>query len=244
MSKEIRHFILTILIVTFVFAFDDKRATFELSYWLSNFFRVMLAVAVIVLVHYMGHKFAARHYNVIAEHRVWGIGRYSFVTKAYFKKIKSFPLGAVLAIIISFLSNGKFFFTAVESINLRVEEHKRLGRRWLKLTELETARIALAGPFANILFAFLIQLFNSSGMFDQLVLMNCVYAIYHMIPISQLDGTKVFFGSIILYVFGVVFIAMSFLLLQLLTVGTAFFIAVTVAAIATVIFFYVRIYLG
>lgn len=248
MSHQIRDFIITVLVVTFVFAFDDKQPVFQLGPWLTNFLRVSVGVALVVLVHYFGHKWAARRYGTDIIHRVWGIRRYGFATKAHFPvkfhlwgitiiPIESFPLGSVLAVIVSFLSNGKFFFTAVESFDIKSDEYARLGRWRLKVLEREIARIAFAGPAANIIFAFILQSFNKSGMFDQIILISCLYALCHMIPWSQLDGAKIFFGSLYLYVFGLAFLLLSFLLIMLLPPGAAFFLSLAGAVIIFVIFF-------
>lgn len=248
MSNQIRDFIITILVVTFVFAFDDKQPVFQLGHWLGNFLRVSVSVALVVLVHYFGHKWIARRYNTDVVHKIWSIRRYGFATRAHFPikihfmnltvvPIHSFPLGAVLAVVVSFLSNGKFFFTPVEAIDIKSGERKRLGRWRLKVLERESARIAFAGPAANMLFAFVLQLFNKSGMFDQIILISCVYALYHMIPWSQLDGAKIFFGSIYIYIFGLAFLLLSFLLLMLLSPGSAFFFSLLGAVVIFVVFF-------
>lgn len=254
MSNQIRDFIITILVVTFVFAFDDKQPTFQLGHWLINFLRVSIGVTLVVLVHYFGHKWAARRYGTDVKHKVWSIRRYGFAKRAHFPikihfmnvtviPIPSFPLGAVLAVIISFLSNGRFFFTPIEAIDVESGERKRLGRWKLKVLERETARIAFAGPAANMLFAFVLQSFNTSGMFDQIIWISCLYALYHMIPWSQLDGAKVFFGSIYLYVFGLAFLLLSFLLLMLLSPGIAFFVSL-IGAIAVFVVFFLRMHLS
>ena len=252
--SQIRDFIITILVVTFVFAFDDKQAAFQLSHWLTNFLHVSVGVTVVVLIHYFGHKWAARRYGLEVTHKVWSIRRYGLAERAHFPvkldflgitviPIKSFPLGAVLAVIISFLSAGRFFFTPVEAIDIKSAESKRLGRWRLKVLERESARIAFAGPAANMLFAFVLQSFNKSGMFDQLIWISCLYALYHMIPWSQLDGAKIFFGSIHLYVFGLAFLLLSFLLLRLMPPGSAFFISI-LGAVAIFVFFFLRMRLA
>ena len=73
MVKEIRDFIITILVVTFVFAFDDKTKIFEIGNWMGNFVRVSISVALVVLVHYFGHKWAASRYNATITHTFNGL---------------------------------------------------------------------------------------------------------------------------------------------------------------------------
>ncbi|MBM3199828.1 hypothetical protein FJZ53_02735 [Candidatus Woesearchaeota archaeon] len=247
MGSQLRDFLITVLVVTFVFAFDDKQAVFQLGPWLRNFLQVALGVVLVVLVHYFGHKWAARRYGTDVVHRLWGIKRFGLHAKAHLSdkpgKIHSIPLGSILSVVVAFISNGRFFFTAVESIEVEGSEYKRIGRWKLKVLEREIARIAFAGPAANMLFAFVLQSFNKSGMFDQLVMMNCLYALYHMIPWSQLDGAKIFFGSLYLYIFGLAFLLLSFLLLMLLPPAFAFFLSVIGAGIIF-IFFFLRIHLA
>ena len=252
MSNQIKDFIITILVVSFVFAFDDKQPVFQLSYWLANFLRVLTSVTLVVFVHYFGHKWTARRYGAEVTHKVWSIKRYGLQKRAHFPlkinflnltiiPIKSFPLGAVLAVIISFLSKGRFFFTPIEAIDIKSDEHKRLGRWRIKVLEHEIAMIAFSGPLANILFAFILQSFNKSGMFDQIILISCLYSVYHMIPWSQLDGAKIFFGFIHLYVIGLAFILLSFLLLMLLSPASAFFVSI-IGAAAIFLFFFLKFY--
>lgn len=235
MSHQIRDFLATIIVVTFVFAFDDKQATFQLGYWLRNFLQVAIGVTLVVLVHYFGHKWSARRYGTDVVHKIWSVKRYGLATKAHFRV--GIPLGSIFAVIISFLSNGKFFFTAVEAFDIKGEEYSRIGRWRLKVLEREVARIAFMGPLFNIIFAFLLQSFNKSGMFDQLILISCLYALYHMIPWSQLDGAKIFFGSLYLYIFGLAFLLFSFLLVMLLPPIAAFFLSLAAAVIIFVVFF-------
>ncbi len=244
MSNQFKDFILTILIVTFVFAFDDKQTTFQINYWLLNFLRVGIGVSIVVLVHYLGHKIVAKHYGAQITHQFWSIKRFGFPKKAKFSNLKkginSIPLGGILAVIITFLSNGKLFFFPVESIEVKAKEYKRLGRNKLKILEKEVARIAFAGPTANIFFAFILQSFNEYGGFNQIILTSCLYAVYSMIPWSQLDGAKIFFGSLNLYIFALSFVLLSFFLLMIIPPLAALLISIIGAIIIIGLFFIKR----
>ncbi|MFH1612733.1 MAG: hypothetical protein ABIB46_03245, partial [bacterium] len=59
------------------------------------------------------------------------------------------------------------------------------------------AYIAAAGIFVNLLFAFLAYLIG----FSEFAKLSIWFAFFNMIPISNLDGNKIFFGSKVLWSF-------------------------------------------
>ena len=62
------------------------------------------------------------------------------------------------------------------------------------------ALVAIAGPLANIalaiIFAIFIRVFSLQGLFlaNYLVLINIVLAIFNLMPVPPLDGSKIFFA--------------------------------------------------
>lgn len=249
-KKEVKHFLIAAFIVTFAFAFDDGQPTLVLSHWLKNFAAVFLGVCLVMLVHTLAHKLVAKRYAGKTEFRIWSIQQFGFKRREKFPlkgkilkiKIESFPLGAVLSLIMAVLTVGKFYFVAIEEFLLIQLKHRRIGFERENITEKEIAKIALAGPLANILFAYILNNFNSTGVFDQLIMINFFFAAYHMIPFSSLDGLKIFFGSIPMYIFSLIFIIFSIVLLTLITPGLSMIIATVFAFIISLTFFYQKIY--
>lgn len=222
-KKELKHLAISILIVTFVFAYGNLS--------LINFILIALMVAVTFFVHDIAHKLIAKRYGSSAQYRIWTIQRLGFRERA---KSRPLPLGIILALYVTLLSSGRLFFTAIESFVLETKKYKRLGRKFLHITEGEVALIALSGPLANILLAYFLKIF---GVFDDMVLINSLFALFHMVPISSLDGAKIFFGAKYLYVLSILFIIFSVFALQLLSSIEGFLLSIFLAVFGLVVFF-------
>ncbi len=86
------------------------------------------------------------------------------------------------------------------------------------------------------------QFFNKNGMFDNFVFINGMIAAFHMIPVSTLDGAKIFFGSKIMYLFTLAFIIGTILLIKTISPIIALALALIFAAIFISIYYYYRAY--
>lgn len=239
-KNELKYFAIIILTLTFAFAFNDNSAEFAWSSWLANFLKVLVFVAVSVFVHDFAHDMAAKKYGFISEYRIWGIKRFGWHKPSFPRKmrifgremeINAFPLGIILCILITIVSNGKLFFTAVSSYGLVIKRTQRFGHKIIEVTDFEEAKIALAGPMANILLAIIFKLASPGGLFAGMVLINSVMPVYDMLPFFGLDGMKVLGGSRPLYVFGFLFIVGMAVLLHFLGAVPALIIALALTAI-------------
>ncbi len=238
-KKEVLHLVLAILALGFVFGFDDKRPSFNLFYWLLNYFRVCLASAAVLLSYALVQKIVAEHYSCSSEFRLWSLQRFGF--RPEYKAKRPFPVGIVLGILIAFLSAGKLPFAAFASFNIKEERYRRVGRKYINITALETAKVALSGVFAALLIAFILSALHLS---KEIVLIASLFAFFQMIPLPHLDGAKVFFASMPLFAFSAAFIILSALLLNFVSAGPAFFYSFIGAGIFFIMFFYYRVYLS
>ena len=134
-----------------------------------DFYQVFIVAAITVgtgfLLHELGHKLVAQRYGCFAEFR-------------------SFDQMLVLAIIMSFFG---FVFAAPGAVMIRGPVGKR-----------RNGIISAAGPIVNITLAllFLLLLFLSYGGFMSIIAfygfyINSWLALFNMIPIWNLDGSKV-----------------------------------------------------
>ncbi|MFH0752817.1 MAG: hypothetical protein V1914_04460 [archaeon] len=140
------------------------------------------------------------------------------------------------------ISKGKLFFVTIGSYDLIIKKRSRFGRKTVHITDYEEAKIAVVGPLVNVALMIIFQLFNKNGMFDNFVFINGMIAAFHMIPVSTLDGAKVFFGSKIMYVFTLAFVIGTVLLIKTISPIIALVLALIFAATFASIYYYYRIY--
>lgn len=236
--KEVMYLVLATLALGFIFGFDDKRPSFEFFQWFFNFLLVSLVSGVVVFCYALSQKFAADHFSCSSEFKLWGIKKYGFRPYHHFKS--ELPLGILIGVLVAFLSVGKAFFAAVASFDLHEERHRRVGRRFINLTSMEVAFISLSGVFSSLFLAFVFGIFK----FEIGVLVASWFALFHMIPLPGLDGLKVFFASISLFVFSAAFVIFSVVLLSVVTSWIALLISFVLAVILFGLFFYYKVYLS
>ncbi|MEA3379237.1 MAG: hypothetical protein U9Q69_06430 [Nanoarchaeota archaeon] len=240
-KKELRNLLITVIILTFVFAFDDGRDTFILANWLTNFIKVFFIISVGIIIHDLGHDFMAKKHGFNSEFKLWGVKRFNFGGKPQFPRnvklfgrqfrIDSLPIGAMLAILVTFFSNGQLYWAAVSSYSLVTIKSHRLGRRFVEITDFEEAKLAIAGPLALTLAIIILKLFNSTEIFDLPIFIYSVITIYDMLPLPGLDGFKAFAGSIPLYISGFAFIISTILFVHYLNAVFALLLAILIAIV-------------
>ena len=233
--------------MTLVFGFNDGHPQFELSNWLLNIARVFVIVIIGIIIHDFGHDLIAKKNGLQSEYRLWGIkgfGNYPKTIKFFGKEltIQQFPLGILIAVGLTLFSNGKLFWAAVSSYGLVIEKSTRLGKKFVDVTDFEEAKIALAGPLAVTFLMLIFKLFNGSGIFDQVITIYSWMAIFDILPLPGLDGSKVFFGSVPLYIFSASFIISSVVLAHLLGALPALIFSALAALTFLAVYAYYFIY--
>jgi membrane-associated protease RseP (regulator of RpoE activity) len=143
--------------------------------------------------------------------------RYGFKPHKHLKR--PFPMGAFLPIIVAALTMGYVYWLATLVFDVKAKVYRAAKRHGLysftEMTEYHIGLIAAGGIVANLLFALIGYLIGFPEQMN-FVSLSIFYALFNMLPISSLDGNKIFFGSIILW---------SFLAtIVLIAVGLAFMI--------------------
>lgn len=260
-KKEWITFAIAVIIIGVALGFNDKQNTFEFFYWSINLLWTIAMVAFSFLVYQFAQKTIAKMNGFKTELKLWSIDTVHFnwwrgfmikkkpdfpkIIRIFGReyKINSIPIGVIISLIITFVSNGWLFFLAITHYDLLVHRAKRLGRRFINVTGYDEAKIALAGPIACVFLMILFKLINFNGMFDRIIFVNSWLAIFNMIPFFQFDGGKVWNGSRVLYIFSLVFIISISLLIYFLDVIPLLFVAIIIAIITAVIYFY-KVYIG
>ncbi len=111
------------------------------------------------------------------------------------------------------------------------------------MTEQEEAKIALAAVMTNMALAFLFKFLTpfNPGL-EEVVTINILLAFYQMLPIPDLDGSKIFFASRTFYIFNMIFIIGSSLMLATFGVAASIILAIIFAIIIAANYHYFFIY--
>ena len=204
--------IVAIGIITLIIAFS-----INLMESASSFLFTLGAVFLVLIINIIAKKISSYYLESEVEIKIWEMKRYGYRAHSYLKK--AFPMGAFLPLISkvflfplnSFVWMGSLVFDVKAKIYRSARKHGLY--KFSTMTEYHIGLIAASGIFANMLFAFLGYLIN----FPEFARLNLYYAFFNLIPFSDLDGNKIFFGSQILWTFlaTIVLIGMFFLILTI-----------------------------
>ena len=184
--------ILLILIISVILAFSISL----IETW-NIFLYSLLAVFLAIIINVFAKKIMAYYLDSEVEIKLWEIERYGFKPGNTFKR--PFPAGAFLPLIskIFFFSLGSFVWMASFVFDVKSKIYRAVKRHGLysfsEMTEAHIGRIAASGIIANLFFALIGYLIG----FDEFARINLYYAFFNMLPISDLDGNKIFFGSLL-----------------------------------------------
>lgn len=187
-KKEIVSVILFSVVLAFLLAIND----------FQNLFLVSLgAVLITIIVNILFKKIAAEYWDNEIEHSLWEASRYWYGPSHKFKRPIS--LGIIIPIIVKILSFGLLTWSAGLTFETEGKKYKAAKRHGIyafsEVTEEQIGLIAAAGILGNILLAIVAYLVDSPTVMKASIL----YLFYNMIPISNLDGNKIFFGNLLLW---------------------------------------------
>jgi len=188
--------IIAILVTTIILAF-----AINLLSSIESFLYTLLAVFVIILANLIVKKITSFYLDSEIETSLWEIKRYG--VKAHHRFKKSFPAGAFLPILsklILFPLNS-FVWMASLVFDVKAKNYRAAKRHGLykfsEMTEDHIGYIAAAGIATNLVLAIIGYLIG----YPLFTKLNIYYAFFNMIPISNLDGNKIFFGNLVLWIF-------------------------------------------
>ena len=203
-GKEIGTLILTTLVLALTISFLKT----------SVLWGILLAVFLLLVLNIVAKKIAAFYLESEIEIRPWNMERYGFKKQQYFSK--PFPIGVFLPILAALVSIGNFIWMASMVFDVKPKTYRAAKRHGLysfsEMTESHIGTIAAVGVIVSLIAA-VISYFLGFSTFARL---NVFFAFYSILPFSDLDGNKIFFGNIVLW---------SFLAaLVLIGLGYAFFL--------------------
>ena len=215
--NEKRDLFIAVLIIGFIFSFKDwGTETVDLVYGFRNFILTVIVAGISFFVHEIAHRYFALEIGYRSEFKIWWGG-------------------LIASLILVLLSNGRIQLILPGGMVNAIMARHRLGEFRYGLNYWENGMVALYGPLANLLLAFVgkffLIVFPNSFFFEKFIYLNVLFAICTMLPIPPLDGISVFFGSRVIYVIAFLGILSS----RLFIYFTGFWLSVIGALLAIVI---------
>lgn len=189
-GKEVLSVAIVSVILAFVFSFSSGFEVFV--YFLG-------LILLVILVNFITKKSMSYYLDSEIETGFWEVKRYGF--KPHHHLNRGFPAGIILPVITALVSLGHFVWMAALTFDVHPKVYRASKRFGLysfsEMTEYHMGLIAASGIFINL---FLAVAGYFAG-FTDFAKLNIYYAFFNMIPVSDLDGNKIFFGSFVLWSF-------------------------------------------
>lgn len=193
--SETLHILAAIIVLTAAAGFSYALKSDWSGVIVIFFFSLIIICLAVAAQKTMAHLLDAE-----AEHRIWTMLRFGF--KANYKLKTEFPMGVVLPLFLSVFSLGWIKFPALLVYETKAKKYRAAKRfgfySFAEMTEWHNALVGASGIFVVLALSF-VAYFLGSG-FEVLSRLAAFYAFANMLPISNLNGTQIFFGSKILYV--------------------------------------------
>jgi len=201
---EIRNFFIIVFVLAFIISMNEwgPGQEFQLMYGLFNFLISVIIVAISFFFYHSVQRIVGLNLGYKVEYQLWSFGIYfaliiAFLTTAIGKTIWVFIPGGIL---IHFMAKHRIGFF-------------RYGLNYFGL-----GTIAFTGPLASIILVIILKSFAPlipSFILTKAINFNLAFAVWQAIPIPPLDGSKLFFGSRMVYALGFTTIVAAAILLYI-----------------------------
>jgi Zn-dependent protease len=163
---ELKDIIIAMVVVTIVFSYRP----FDLSTTISLVPYYFVAVLLAFLFHELAHRFVARRLGCVAFFKMW-------------------PQGIMISLLFMLIG---FKFVAPGAVVILPYKFGRWGRKAINinLTDVEMGLISVAGIAVNLFFAAFFSMFTGD-FFVFIAGINAVLALFNLLPIPPLDGSKI-----------------------------------------------------
>ena len=187
-KTETKDLSIAIIVITLLFAYLYSNGTFGMMIYLIPISLVTIGLSFIL--HELGHKYVAQKYGFFAEFRKWNTGLLIAIITGLFGFI--------------FLAPGAVYIGSYTGI----------------ITDEANGKISIAGPIVNIILAVIFLLIEislkpffllSSPLSTYLMItamigfhINSFLALFNLLPIPMLDGSKVMKWNLPLWIVSIV----------------------------------------
>ncbi len=176
----------------------------------KNLFGTLLAVSLVILANIFTKKIMAYSLDSEIEMKVWDMERIGMRGK---RLNRPFPIGAFLPIISKIILFPFKSFVWMASLVFEVKPRIYRGAKrhglytFSEMTEYHLGLIAASGIAINLILAVVGYLLG----FPLFARLSIYYAFFNILPVSELDGNKIFFGSLVLWSFLASFVLIGML---------------------------------
>src|SRR3989344_1464843 len=207
--KEVRDVIAAIIILGLIISL-----VYPLKINLALFPKFLFFALLIIGINILAKKIIAFSLDADIEHETWKWSRYGLKPHQHFKT--EIPLGIILSVILSLFSLGFVKFMSLLTYETRARKIKAAKRfgfySYTEMTDWHNGLIGATGIVALLL----LSVVGYFAGFEYLSKVTAYYVFVNMIPISNLDGTQIFFGNRILWtvlsVVSVIFVGYALIL--------------------------------
>lgn len=191
-KKEAIHIIVAILIMSIILSFANYAQIITIQGALA-YLNILIYSTIIILATVFAKKAKAYNIDVKIEHKIIQWKRWWIYKKSHFKK--PLPGGIIFPVLFALISNGWIKILAFLQFDAKALPTKVARKRRIKtyadLMEWDVGIIAFFGLVASLAIAIIA---SYAGLTD-LAKISLYYSLWNLLPIGQLDGIKIFFGS-------------------------------------------------
>jgi hypothetical protein len=215
-----------ILCIAFIISFRDwgSGEVFSFSEGMLNLMEAIVIVALSFSVFDAGQRLWGLAINYRLRYKVWS-------------------LGLLVGLIVCFLTNGSVWLILPSGFLVEHLTAYRLGWFRYGINMYGQGLMALGGPIACLLLIIVIKLFSfvlPATFVEKAVMFNFVYIITQMIPFPPLAGSKMYFGSKMVYAFTMPAIVSAAILLVLdINILLSAFLAIVIGVCLWLTYYFV-----
>ena len=179
----------------------------------AYFFYTLLSVFLIISINTIAKKVAAYYAESEVEVKIWQLERWGLIgillSEGFFHPSREFkrpfPIGAFLPIVskillfpvANFVWMGSLIFDVKTKIYKAAKRHN-ITFSFSEITDYQIGLIASAGILANLTIAVIAYLIGVPPEMN-FAKLSAFYVFFNMLPLSNLDGNKIFFGNKIIW---------------------------------------------
>ena len=222
-KEEFWSIVVAVLIMTFVIGFAE--------FTILAFVYALIMSSILLSIFILTQKIVADQLGCKIKYKLWSFRRYWLRWQD--KLNWDFPAWIVIPLVLIVLSDGLLRWTAIMTFVTAVTA-KKVSKKFSEIKEFDLSLIASSGVFAVLVLALIMKLLG----FNEFASVSCWFAFLNALPIGNMNGTKIFFGSKILWIFILVLTVIILILIDLAHIASTIFIGLILASLAAIIFYY------